>query len=109
MLGLELDVSAFAAGPTARLATTVAVVLTIVLVLGAPKHTAEMQQKTALNLRLPTLVDRLCSVCSDFWHVDVGCGDRGWMPRALIDSGGRWRIDEGRAPAATWGAAARVR
>ena len=36
MLGLELDVSAFAAGPTARLSTTVAVVLTIVLVLGAP-------------------------------------------------------------------------
>lgn len=34
VLGLELDVGAFAAGPTARLSATVAFILTIVLVLG---------------------------------------------------------------------------
>lgn len=34
VLGLELDVNAFAAGPTARLSATVAIVLTVVLVIG---------------------------------------------------------------------------
>ena len=36
VLGLELDVSAFASGPTARLSATVAIVLTVVLVTGTP-------------------------------------------------------------------------
>lgn len=34
VLGLELDVNAFAAGPTARLSATIAIVLTVVLVIG---------------------------------------------------------------------------
>jgi Kef-type K+ transport system membrane component KefB len=38
VLGLELDVSAFAAGPTARLSATVAIVLTVVLVIGTLTH-----------------------------------------------------------------------
>ena len=107
MLGLELDVTAFAAGPTARLSATVALVLTVVLVTGAPTVHFDMPQG-----RLTAGVagyDRLHRVCSGLWHVAIGRGHRGRMPRTFVDSSGRGGIDERRAAAAAWGAAAWVR